>query len=324
MNVLSLFDGISCGQLALKKLGIEIKNYYSSEVNKNAIKVTQTNFPNTIQLGNITDLQTSKLPKIDLLLAGSPCQGFSANGNRTQFSHPQSCLIFYFFALLYKIKPVYFLLENTPMTKSSLEYITSTLNTQPRVLNSAMVSAQQRKRLYWTNIPEVGALSPLNYTLDSILDNNVNDTYSIKNKYYNKLHSKHKVGNEFFEIGSPRIDLMRALFNKNITNYTYKVEKANVICKIEQDTPSGISRQLDRLYSTKGKSPTLTATQGNIFICPTNKFKDTRIMTRNEHEKLQTVPVNYTQEVKESIAKNLLGNGWTVDMVVHLLQGMGK
>ena len=124
MNVLSLFDGMSCGQIALDRLGIKVDNYFACEIDKYAMQVTQANFPNTIQLGDVTKVDFSKLPKIDLVLAGSPCQGFSFAGKQLAFDDPRSALFFEFIKILKEVKPKYFLLENVRMKKEFLNIIT--------------------------------------------------------------------------------------------------------------------------------------------------------------------------------------------------------
>ena len=150
MNVLSCFDGASCGQLALKKLGIPIGAYYASEIDKYAIKVTQANFPNTIQVGDVSKVDASSFNHdIDLLMGGSPCQGFSFAGKQLNFNDPRSKLFFQFMRLLEELKPKYVLLENVRMAKRSQDMISSRIGFQPQALNSSKVSAQNRYRLYW-------------------------------------------------------------------------------------------------------------------------------------------------------------------------------
>lgn len=153
MNVLSLFDGMSCGQIALNRADIPYSNYYASEIDKYAIKVTQHNYPNTIQLGDVTEVKSSDLPQIDLLIGGSPCQGFSFAGKQLNFDDPRSKLFFEFVRLLKECKPKFFLLENVKMKKEYQDVISEHLGVEPIEINSALVSAQNRKRLYWTNIP---------------------------------------------------------------------------------------------------------------------------------------------------------------------------
>jgi len=149
MNVFSCFDGASCGQLALQKLGIPISNYYASEIDKYAMQVTQANFPNTIQLGDITKVDVSQLPKIDLMMGGSPCQGFSFAGKQLNFEDPRSKLFFDFIRLRDKLKPKYVLLENVRMKKESEDIISDYMGCSPIKINSSLLSAQSRNRLYW-------------------------------------------------------------------------------------------------------------------------------------------------------------------------------
>ena len=156
MNVLSLFDGMSCGQIALNRAGIKYDNYFASEIKKHAIKVTQHNYPNTIQLGDVTRIKAEDLPKIDLLIGGSPCQDFSsANKERLGLNGEKSSLFFEYVRLLNELKPKYFLLENTHGNKEATEIITETLGVKPISINSRLVSAQNRPRYYWTNIPGI-------------------------------------------------------------------------------------------------------------------------------------------------------------------------
>ena len=154
--VLSLFDGMSCGQIALNRAGISYGKYYASEIDKHAIKVTQHNYPNTIQLGSVTDIKCTDLPKIDLLIGGSPCQGFSFAGKGLNFDDPRSKLFFEFVRLLEETKPKYFLLENVKMKQEFQDIISKQLGVKPILINSSLVSAQNRERLYWTNIPIQG------------------------------------------------------------------------------------------------------------------------------------------------------------------------
>jgi len=153
MNVLSLFDGMSCGQLALQRAGIQVENYFAAEIDKYAIKVTQANFPGTVQLGDVTAIDPDSLPDIDILIGGSPCQGFSFAGKQLNFDDPRSKLFWEYVRLLKALKPKYFLLENVKMKKESMNVITEALGVEPVFINSNLVSAQNRQRYYWTNIP---------------------------------------------------------------------------------------------------------------------------------------------------------------------------
>lgn len=169
-SVLSLFDGMSCGQIALNRVGIEYDNYFASEIDKHAIKVTQTNYPNTIQLGSITELDGTKLPKIDLLFGGSPCQSFSRAGNGTGFDG-KSRLFWEYVRILKEVKPTYFLLENVVMKKEWEQVITDTLGVEPILINSKIVCGANRPRLYWTNMPNIQQPKDANIKLVDVLEN---------------------------------------------------------------------------------------------------------------------------------------------------------
>ncbi len=155
MNILSLFDGISCGQLALKRAGIKVDKYYSSEIDKYAIKVTQHNFPNTIQLGDVKDIDFKQFEEIDLLIGGSPCQDLSqAHSKRPGLKGSKSSLFWEYVRALKELKPKYFLFENVEMPPADYEIISQALGIYPVNINSDLVSAQLRNRFYWTNIGE--------------------------------------------------------------------------------------------------------------------------------------------------------------------------
>lgn len=170
MNVLSLFDGMSCGQIALDKLGIKVDNYFASEIEPNSIRVTQYNYPKTIQLGDITFIDSSNLPKIDLIYGGSPCQSFSTAGKLEGFKG-KSGLFWEFARILKEVKPKYFMLENVKMKKEWADIITKELGVEPIEINSNLVSAQDRKRLYWTNIPNVSKPKDKNINLKDVINN---------------------------------------------------------------------------------------------------------------------------------------------------------
>jgi len=156
INVLSLFDCVSCGQIALERAGIKVNKYFASEIKPHAIKCTQSNYHNTIQLGSVLNVKGSDLPQIDLLIGGSPCKGISRlNKNQEGLEHAESKLFWEYIRLLEEVKPKYFLLENTHGNKEATEIITETLGVKPISINSRLVSAQNRPRYYWTNIPGI-------------------------------------------------------------------------------------------------------------------------------------------------------------------------
>ena len=169
MNVLSLFDGMSCGQLAINRNNIKYDNYYACEIDEYAIKVTMNNFPNTIQLGDVCSLDTTSLPQIDLLIGGSPCQSFSRAGDGTGFDG-KSGLFYEYVRILKETKPKYFLLENVIMKKEWEDVITEILGVEPIEISSSKFVPQARRRLYWTNIPGVIQPEQVNYNISDYID----------------------------------------------------------------------------------------------------------------------------------------------------------
>ena len=169
INVLSLFDGMSCGQIALNKLGIKYDNYYASEIDKFAIGITKKNYPNTIHLGDVRDVKGEDLPKIDLLFGGSPCQSFSNAGNGKGFEG-SSGIFWEYVRVLREVKPKYFMLENVKMKKEWQDIITKELGVEPIAINSSLLSGQNRPRLYWTNIPSVEIPEDKGIKLKDILE----------------------------------------------------------------------------------------------------------------------------------------------------------
>jgi DNA (cytosine-5)-methyltransferase 3A len=187
MNVLSLFDGMSCGRIALERLGIKVDNYYASEIDKYAIQVSQANYPDIIQVGDITELDLSTLPKIDLIMGGSPCQGFSFAGKQLAFDDPRSALFFEFVRCVKELKPKYFLLENVRMKKEYLDVISEYMGVDPIMINSALVSAQNRVRYYWTNIPGIEQPEQRGIVLRDILETQT-DEKPVKDTERNQRH----------------------------------------------------------------------------------------------------------------------------------------
>ena len=173
INVLSLFDGISCGRVALDRANIKINKYYSSEIDQFAKIIAQKNYPDTVQLGSIMDIKARNLPKIDLLMGGSPCQGFSFAGKQLNFDDPRSKLFFEFVRILKEVKPKYFLLENVRMKQEYQDIISEQLGVKPIMINSALVSAQNRVRFYWTNIPNIEQPEDRGVVLKDVLEGNV-------------------------------------------------------------------------------------------------------------------------------------------------------
>lgn len=243
MNVLSLFDGISCGQLALQKSGIKYDMYFASEINKYAIKVTQDNFPSTIQLGDVCNVTKNILPQIDLLMGGSPCQGFSFSGKQLNFEDPRSKLFFEFVRLYKELKPKYFLLENVKMKIEHQDIITEYLGVKPIKIDSGLVSAQSRKRLYWTNIPNVELPIDKNIMLKDIVGEY--DGIWVYPRGYNKG------GVQSYKGKSPTITTSswehNFFISKGGVNYPFTVE----VCEQLQTLPIGYTKILSKSKAIK-------------------------------------------------------------------------
>ena len=294
MNVLSLFDGMSCGQIALNRANIQYNNYFASEIDKNAIKVTQHHYPNTVQLGDVTKIEFIA-SKIDLLIGGSPCQGFSFAGKQLNFDDPRSKLFFEYVRLIDQCKPKYFLLENVVTKKEYEDVITKYLGVEPIKINSSLVSAQNRVRLYWTNIPNVKEPEDKNISLSDILEDDSNINPSAirgrrlypdgKRKDYDKDYDKDIPITQCLEVRAT---------NTNKSNCLTTVDKDNVLTTMPI-----------------GRHP--------------NAFKDKlpfRYYTLKEYERLQTIPENYTSVVSTSQAKKMIGNAWTVDVISHIFKNI--
>lgn len=282
MNVLSLFDGMSCGQIALNRAGIKYENYFASDIDKHAIKVTQHNYPDTIQLGDVTKWESWNLPQIDLLIGGSPCQGFSRAGDKLNFDDPRSKLFFTFVNILKQHKPKYFLLENVKMKKEWESLITDILGVNPIHINSELVSAQKRDRIYWTNIE---------------------CTTQPEDK---KLYIK-----DVFDTGLEH--------NEIKIHYPETIKRGKNYAQYDQ-TLKGHGSQDQRFFYYEGKTNCVTRSRSSI---PKVEYENkVWTMTPEEVEKLQTVPVGYTSIETKGNRYEMLGNGWTVDVIVHILNGM--
>ena len=318
MNVLSLFDGMSCGQQALNRLGIKYDNYYASELDKYAIQITQKNFPDTIQLGDVCGVVAKDLPKdIDLLLAGSPCQGFSFAGKQLAFDDPRSALFFEFVRLLRELKPKYFLLENVRMKKEYLDVITEQVGgIEPIMINSALVSAQNRVRYYWTNIPIVQQPEDKGIVLHDVLEDYTDDVYFAGEK----LQKNYKGGDQL----NPNY--------KSQANTIHDVnKKSGTICAGTHGYANGyVTGAWRGRYNEDGsttqklelrkddKTNTLTSVQKDNVVVE-NDTMNWRKLTPLECERLQTVDDNYTEGVSNTQRYKMLGNGWTIDVISHIL-----
>lgn len=293
MNVLSLFDGMSCGQIALNRLGVKYNRYIASEVDKYAITVTKANYPNTEHIGDVRNVSSENLPKIDLLIGGSPCQNFSFAGTRKGMTtkdnteitsldqylrlknegfefEGQSYLFWEYVRILKDVKPTFFMLENVKMVKKWEQLISSVLGVGPIAINSALVSAQNRQRLYWTNIHGVVQPADKGIYLKDIIENGEADR-------------------------DKSLSLTTRVNGATADRY---VEKSmHQMIKVTDDNPC---------------QPKIQEYNGVYY----------RKLTPVECERLQTVPDNYTARVSNTQRYKMLGNGWTIDVICHILKNI--
>ena len=334
INVLSLFDGMSCGQIALDQLGIEVDNYYASEIDKWAMGVAKINYPNMHHVGDVTELKAESLPKIDLLIGGSPCQGFSFAGGQLAFDDPRSALFFEYVRLLKELKPKYFLLENVRMKKEFQDIISEYLGVKPIMINSSLVSAQNRVRLYWTNIPNVIQPQDRGIVLKDVLEEDTEAKFDLSDKAVAYME-RHRNGKPRFEYHKNPLDGKASC----IVAVQYKgvpygvLEKPCTLRDIVDTnaechhvaTADDINGHdcIKRVYADSGKSPTLNAcTGGNREPKVLSSDAKYRKLTPLECERLQTVPDGYTSSVSNSQRYKMLGNGWTISIIKHIFKEM--
>lgn len=285
MKVLSLFDGISCARIALKKAGIQVTEYYAAEIDKFAVKCTTENWKDTIQIGSVTDIKfedgklitaagTYNIGEFDIVVGGSPCQSFSNAGDGTGFDG-KSGLFYEFLRILREVKPKYFLLENVVMKKEWQAVIDKEMGVDPILINSSLLSAQNRKRLYWTNIPNITQPIDKGIVLRDILETNVDRIYDLSPTavdYMSRLRN-----------GKPRWDFHRNPLDGKASCLTANMYKG---------VPYGVIQELNRK------------------------------LTPLECERLQTVPDGYTAMLSNTQRYKTLGNGWTVDVIVHIFSSL--
>ncbi len=292
MKILSLFDGISCGRVALERAGVLVDKYYASEIEKKPIEISHKNYQDIIQLGDVTKITKEMVGEIDLIMGGSPCQSFSNAGNRKGFDG-KSGLFWEFVRLVNELNPKYFLLENVKMKQEWQDVISDALGVKPIEINSSLVSGQNRKRLFWTNIPNVKQPEDKGILLTDILEQEVDEKY-----YLNE--SQIKTINRNFGSKGKTINLDDGLIEK----ITY---------------PSRINKKPLNI-----KSPTLVAAMGmgggNVPVIVKNGR--IRKFTEVECERLQTLPDNYTNFVCSTARYKSIGNGWTVDVIAHILKNL--
>lgn len=349
MNVLSLFDGISAGRVALERAGISVENYYAAEIDKYAIKVTQANYPDTIHLGDVTKWREWDIDwsSIDLLIGGSPCQGFSFAGKQLAFDDPRSALFFVYVDILNHIRSVNpdvkFLLENVKMKKEYLDVISEQLGVEPVFINSALVSAQSRQRYYWANW-SFGQLEDKGITWGQIRQHGVNDFYyTEKGLQWLIRHSQRKAKTlDVWAVGD-KAQMVEASHFKN-----YSSQRFFGVCDFPADNeavasmrgrridPKTMKRSDERKdiaavqhieFRYDGKSNCLsTVTKDNVVVpftlpdrIPVDSFFF-RYITPIECERLQTFPDGYTAHVSNTQRYKALGNSWTVDVVAHIFR----
>lgn len=296
MNVLSLFDGMSCGQMALDRIGIKPKNYFACEIKNHAMEVTQKNFPCTQQLGNVKWVTkwTFGCHKIDLLIGGSPCQDFSgANKTREGINGQKSSLFWEFVRLKRDLKPRYFLLENVRMSKDNQDLVSKALKCEPIVINSKDVSGQLRHRLYWTNIPFEG-ITKKDVKLSDVLDYG----YTDRDKSRCLLESDSRPS-------ATPVKMFHRYYSTGFTTLIFKDEKHYQECKADYDA------------NYKGKKAIEIDVDSASSV-----YDGVRYLNQRELERLQTVPEGYTNGLTRNDSACLLGDGWTVDVIAQIFKGM--
>jgi DNA (cytosine-5)-methyltransferase 3A len=319
MRVLSLFDGMSCGQLALKKAGVNVSAYYACEIDKHAIKITQKNFPETIQLGDVTKVGFKSIGPIDLVIGGSPCQGFSFAGKQLNFEDPRSKLFFEFVRAINEASPKYFLLENVKMKKESEDVISDYLGVSPVEINSGLVSAQNRKRLYWSNLPVTQPEDKGIKLKDIVLSETI--PVALHNIYGGFKEKSVRV----FTEKSPTL---RTAAGGGHIPYFIKEKLIHSQAAIDymNRTVHGGRTHWDFKHHSDIRNDKSSALVANLFKgVPYNVFKDWDVIRKFhpvECERLQTLPDNYTDGVSDTQRYKMIGNGWTVDVIAHIFKGL--
>lgn len=300
INVLSLFDGMSCGRIALDRAGIKVDNYFSSEIKKHAIKVANENFPQDTlnRLGDVTKIKGVDLPKIDLLIGGSPCQDFSgANKERLGLEGTKSGLFFEYVRLLEETSPKYFLLENVRMKKEHQDFISEVLGCEPIVINSELLAPHLRHRLYWTNIPNVVQPIDSGLKLNDFLVNG----YSDRDKARTLLESDSR------PLSSP-VKMCHRYFNTGFTTLIFKSR--------------GHYEELKKHFDVHFKGKSAKDIDDLSAGMDLSVYEGVRYMNNRERESCQTVPQGFTDSVTQNEAACLLGDGWTVDVIAHIFKNI--
>lgn len=319
LAVLSLFDGLSCGRIALDNLGIECE-YYSSEIDKYAIKVSHDNYPGIIRVGDVTKLSykdgvltgengSYNVGTIDLLIGGSPCQSLSNLGDGTGLEG-KSSLFYHWLRLKNEISPKHFLLENVSMKKEWQDKISELVQVQPVVINSRLVSAQNRKRLYWSNL-QVEQPKDLGIELKDIVSYPVDQRYYLSPKAKVYITSKDRLKKKLTDLGTDKAICLPARYTA--LNGTFVCVDNNG--KIDVQKAGTLTARYAKGVATFG---------GDTYVYDTKDIEQELIrkFTPEECEKLQTVPVGYTKCVSDTQRYKMLGNGWTVKVIEHILSSL--
>jgi len=325
MNVLSLFDGISCCRIALERAGIEVDKYYASEIDQNAVKISQDNYPDIIQLGDVLGVEGKNLPQIDLLTAGSPCQSFSMAGGQVGFDDPRGKLFFEVVRLIKECKPKYFFIENVRMKKEFLDVFIKYLGVEPILINSSLVSAQNRNRYYFTNIPNVVQPENKNIMLKDIV---LPDGYPVAlHNIYGGFKEKTP---RVFEDKSPTIRTSSG--GGHIPSFVKEewIHSDKAIEYMNRRTKDGNRTHWEFGHHSDINKDKSAAVVANFFKgVPCNVLKDWDCIRKFhpiECEKLQTIPENYTavEGVSNTARYKAIGNAWTVDVVAHIFKNISE
>lgn len=292
MKVWSMFNGCSGGNITLDKLGIKTTQYVSSEIDKFANKVTNHNYPDTIQVGNALDYHDWNVNNFDLALAGSPCQDLSRIKSKDGkgLLGDKSSLFYTFYEALEKYTPKYFMLENVVMNKHDEKIISSLLGVEPILIDSGIFSAQNRERLYWTNIPQQELPETNGLVIKDIMEQYVDEKYYYKDR-----------------------------------EFTINDNNKRVIANLKTHTNDGKRSFTDltsRVYNINHKCATLTAVSGGHQEKKIMDHKGIRKLTPLEYERLQGIPDGYTSIVSDSQRYKMLGNGWNIDTIAHVLSAL--
>lgn len=319
LTVLSLFDGMSCGQIALERAGIPVKKYYASEIDKYAIQVTKKNYPNTIHLGDIQNWKDWEIDTPDLIIAGSPCQGFSIAGKGLNFDDPRSKLFFTFIDILRywqaRNPNLKFLLENVKMRQGWKDIISEQVGLKPILINSSLLSAQNRERLYWANW-EISQPEDKGIFLKDIIEHGEVDrekSYTVDANYFKGGNPK-----SYFEKGRRQLVFKHQSHRRAmVREFDNGIIQVGSLYKNNGDA--------GRIYSVEGKAKTLKGEAGDggakMGLISEDGYTY-RKLTVLECERLQTAPEGYTEGVSDTQRYKMLGNGWTVDVIAHIFKAL--